>query len=193
MNTNGDNLNLQLKNLSVPIQPSQPSQQEFINNTTNVSISILYNIVITIVITILFSILIYVGFWIKELDSNKSETVLGKYKNVKCDQESVKNKYGNNKLIQVCNAEIIYTVNEIEYIKSYKSSKIVNENQPLSVYYDPLNPDDFIIEKNTYYFGLGMIIVAFIIIGLTWLWLIITIAFKPVAPTLGINAINNNF
>ena len=120
MNTNGDNLNLQLKNLSVPIQPSQPSQQEFINNTTNVSISILYNIVITIVITILFSILIYVGFWIKELDSNKSETVLGKYKNVKCDQESVKNKYGNNKLIQVCNAEIIYTVNEIEYIKSYK-------------------------------------------------------------------------
>ena len=190
MNTNGNNLNLQLKNLSVPIQSSQ---QEFINNTTNVSISILYNIVITIVITILFSILIYVGFWIKDLDSNKSETVLGKYKNVKCDQESVKNKNVNNKLIQVCNAEIIYTVNEIEYIKSYKSSKIVNENQPLSVYYDPLNPDDFIIEKNTYYFGLGMIIVAFIIIGLTWLWLIITIAFKPVAPTLGINAINNNF
>ena len=43
------------------------------------SIGIVYNVVITIVFTILFGFLIYVGFWIKDVDINKSENVLGKY------------------------------------------------------------------------------------------------------------------
>lgn len=159
---------------------------------TTASISIVYNVVITIVVTILFGILIYVGFLIKDADINKSENVLGKYKNVKCTQETIKDKNNNDKLVNVCNAEIVYLVDEKEYIKFYKASKLVNEYQPVTVYYDPENPDDFIIEKNTYYFGLGMIIVGFIIIGLTWLWLILLIAFKPITSASGVNAIGDS-
>jgi hypothetical protein len=190
-----------------PLQQVQPVQQGFIGSAladiknnqsvlnpiydTTASIGIVYNVVITIVVTILFGILIYVGFWIKDADINKSENVLGKYKNVKCTEEIIKDKDNNNKSVTVCNAEIVYTVGEKEYIKSYKASKLVNENQPVTVHYDPANPNDFIIEKNTYYFGLGMIIVGFIIIGLSWLWLILSIAFKPIAAAYGANAIGD--
>lgn len=153
------------------------------------SIGIVYNVVITIVFTILFGFLIYVGFWIKDVDINKSENVLGKYKNVKCTQEIIKDKDNNNKSVNVCNAVIVYMVEKKEYIKSYKASKLVNENQPVKVYYNPANPDDFIIEKNTYYFGLGMIIVGFVIIVLSWLWLMLSIAFKPIASASGVNTI----
>jgi len=155
------------------------------------SISIVYNVVITIVFTILFGFLIYVGFWIKDVDINKSENVLGKYKNVKCTQEIIKDKDNNNKSVNVCNAVIVYMVEKKEYIKSYKASKLVNENQPVKVYYNPANPDDFIIEKNTYYFGLGMIIVGFVIIVLSWLWLMLSIAFKPIASASGVNTIGD--
>ena len=155
------------------------------------SISIVYNVVITIVFTILFGFLIYVGFWIKDVDINKSENVLGKYKNVKCTQEIIKDKNNNNKSVNVCNAVIVYMVEKKEYIKSYKASKLVNENQPVKVYYNPANPDDFIIEKNTYYFGLGMIIVGFVIIVLSWLWLMLSIAFKPIASASGVNTIGD--
>nr|QPI16866.1 MAG: hypothetical protein NIOZUU159_00363 [Virus NIOZ-UU159] len=155
------------------------------------SIGIIYNVVITIVFTILFGFLIYVGFWIKDVDINKSENVLGKYKNVKCTQEIIKDKDNNNKSVNVCNAVIVYMVEKKEYIKSYKASKLVNENQPVKVYYNPANPDDFIIEKNTYYFGLGMIIVGFVIIVLSWLWLMLSIAFKPIASASGVNTIGD--
>tara|TARA_Y100000389_G_scaffold132346_1_gene129771 strand:- start:2205 stop:2810 length:606 start_codon:yes stop_codon:yes gene_type:complete len=155
------------------------------------SIGIVYNVVITIVFTILFGFLIYVGFWIKDVDINKSENVLGKYKNVKCTQEIIKDKDNNNKSVNVCNAVIVYMVEKKEYIKSYKASKLVNENQPVKVYYNPANPDDFIIEKNTYYFGLGMIIVGFVIIVLSWLWLMLSIAFKPIASASGVNTIGD--
>jgi len=158
---------------------------------TTASIGIAYNIAVTIVLTIIFGILIYAGFWIKDFDINKSENVLGKYKNVKCTQEIIKDKDNNNKSVTVCNAEIVYTVGEKEYIKSYKASKIVNENQPVTVYYNPANPDDFIIEKYTYYFGISMIILGFIIIGLSWFWLILSIAFKPIAAASGVNAIGD--
>jgi len=156
---------------------------------TTATIGIVYNVVMTIVLSILFGILIYVGFYLKNLDINKTDKILGKYKNVKCREEIVKDKNGNNKTVSICNAEIVYSVNDKEYIKSYKASKLVNENQPVTVYYDPNNPNDFIVEKTTYYFGLGMIIVGFIIIGLTWLWLILSIAFKPIASVSGIGAI----
>ena len=155
------------------------------------SIGIVYNVVITIVFTILFGFLIYVGFWIKDVDINKSENVLGKYKNVKCTQEIIKDKDNNNKSVNVCNAVIVYMVEKKEYIKSYKASKLVNENQPVKVYYNPANPDDFIIEKNTYYFGLGMIIVGFVIIVLSWLWFMLSIAFKPIASASGVNTIGD--
>ena len=36
-----------------------------------------------------------------------------------------------------------------------------------------------------------MIIVGFIIIGLSWLWLILSIAFKPIAAASGVNAIGD--
>ena len=155
------------------------------------SIGIVYNVVITIVFTILFGFLIYVGFWIKDVDINKSENVLGKYKNVKCTQEIIKDKDNNNKSVNVCNAVIVYMVEKKEYIKSYKASKLVNENQPVKVYYNPANPDDFIIEKNTYYFGLGMIIVGFVIIVLSWLWLMLSIAFKSIAASSDVNTIGD--
>tara|TARA_B110001450_G_scaffold235334_1_gene239963 strand:+ start:648 stop:1301 length:654 start_codon:yes stop_codon:yes gene_type:complete len=158
---------------------------------TTATIGIVYNVVVTIVVSILFGILIYVGFYLKNVDINKSENILGKYKNVKCREDIVKDKDGNNKTVNICYAEIVYSVDEKEYIKSYKASKIVNENQPVTVYYDPNNPNDFIVEKTTYYFGLGMIIVGFIIIGLTWLWLILSIAFKPIAAASGVGAIGD--
>ena len=49
---------------------------------TTATIGIVYNVVVTIVVSILFGILIYVGFYLKNTDINKSENILGKYKNV---------------------------------------------------------------------------------------------------------------
>jgi hypothetical protein len=198
---------MKIKGGNTKLQQVQPGKQGFIGTAlTNIkinqnvlnpiynktaSIGIVYNVVITIVFTILFGFLIYVGFWIKDVDINKSENVLGKYKNVKCTQEIIKDKDNNNKSVNVCNAVIVYMVEKKEYIKSYKASKLVNENQPVKVYYNPANPDDFIIEKNTYYFGLGMIIVGFVIIVLSWLWLMLSIAFKPIAAASGVNTIGD--
>lgn len=198
---------MKIKGGNTKLQQVQPGKQGFIGTAlTNIkinqnvlnpiynktaSIGIVYNVVITIVFTILFGFLIYVGFWIKDVDINKSENVLGKYKNVKCTQEIIKDKDNNNKSVNVCNAVIVYMVEKNEYIKSYKASKLVNENQPVKVYYNPANPDDFIIEKNTYYFGLGMIIVGFVIIVLSWLWLMLSIAFKPIAAASGVNTIGD--
>jgi len=198
---------MKIKGGNTKLQHFQPGKQGFIGTAlTNIkinqnvlnpiynktaSIGIVYNVVITIVFTILFGFLIYVGFWIKDVDINKSENVLGKYKNVKCTQEIIKDKDNNNKSVNVCNAVIVYMVEKKEYIKSYKASKLVNENQPVKVYYNPANPDDFIIEKNTYYFGLGMIIVGFVIIVLSWLWLMLSIAFKPIASASGVNTIGD--
>ena len=65
---------------------------------TTATIGIVYNVVVTIVVSILFGILIYVGFYLKNADINKSENILGKYKNVKCREERVSDKDGNNKI-----------------------------------------------------------------------------------------------
>ncbi len=159
--------------------------------STAANIGIATNVFITITITIIFGIVIYIGFWLKNSDSEKTDEVLGKNKNVQCEKDIVTDSKNRNKTVVTCYADIIYKVDGNEYTKTYMGSKIINENQSVSIYYESSNPDNYMVGKNNYYFGLGMIIVGFLIIGVSWIWLILSIMFKPLAAASGLNAIGD--
>lgn len=193
-------------------QPTQPVQQQGfigtaindINNNkdilnpiydTTATIGYIYNIGATIIICIIFGIIIAAGVYIINIDSDKTKNVSGLLKDVKCTQETIKdiNSKGEekDKNINNCNYNVIYNVKGIEYVKKQSGTKIINENDKVVVYYDPKNPDNFVIGNDNYIIGLIMIIFGVLIILLSIAWLIFTIYFKPLAAASGVNVISD--
>ena len=157
---------------------------------TTASIGIIYNIFTTILVVVICSIMIYIGFWLKNMNSNKSHNVSGKYTNVKCTNEIVEDTNKNKKTIVNCTA-VIYKVDEVEYKKSVQTSYSINDEQPVTVNYDPSNPDDFNTDNNYYYFGIGMIVIGILAIFISLFWLILSLIYKPVAAASGVGAIGD--
>jgi hypothetical protein len=158
---------------------------------TTASIGIIYNIFTTILVVVICSIMIYIGFWLKNMNSNKSHNVSGKYTNVKCTNEIVEDTNKNKKTIVNCTADVIYKVDEVEYKKSVQTSYSINDEQPVTVNYDPSNPDDFNTDNNYYYFGIGMIVIGILAIFISLFWLILSLIYKPVAAASGVGAIGD--
>jgi hypothetical protein len=158
---------------------------------TAASIGIIYNIFTTFLVIVICSVMIYIGFWLKNMNSNKSSSVPGKYTNVKCTNEIIEDTNKNTKTIVNCTADVIYTVDDIEYKKSLQTSYTINDEQPVTVNYDPSNPDDFNTDNNYYYFGIGMIIVGILAIFMSIFWLILSLIYKPVAAASGVGALGD--
>jgi hypothetical protein len=158
---------------------------------TTASIGIIYNIFTTILVVVICSIMIYIGFWLKNMNSNKSHNVSGKYTNVKCTNEIVEDTNKNKKTIVNCTADVIYKVDEVEYKKSVQTSYSINDEQPVTVNYDPSNPDDFNTDNNYYYFGIGMIVIGILAIFISLFWLILSLIYKPVAAASGVGALGD--
>jgi hypothetical protein len=158
---------------------------------TAASIGIIYNIFTTFLVIVICSVMIYIGFWLKNMNSNKSSSVPGKYTNVKCTNEIIEDTNKNMKTIVNCTADVIYTVDDIEYKKSLQTSYTINDEQPVTVNYDPSNPDDFNTDNNYYYFGIGMIIVGILAIFISIFWLILSLIYKPVAAASGVGALGD--
>lgn len=158
---------------------------------TAASIGVIYNIFTTILVVVICSIMIYIGFWLKNMNSNKSHNVSGKYTNVKCTNEIIEDTNKNKKTIVNCTADVIYKVDEVEYKKSVQTSYSINDEQPVTVNYDPSNPDDFNTDNNYYYFGIGMIVIGILAIFISLFWLILSLIYKPVAAASGVGALGD--
>ena len=158
---------------------------------TTATIGIIYNIFFTIIIIIICAFIIYIGFWLKNSNSNKTKNVIGKYTNVKCENEIIEDINKNKKTIVNCTADIIYMVKGVEYKKGYQTNRIVNDNQPVNVSYDPANPDDFTVDNSYYYIGISMIVIGFITIAIALFWSILSILYKPVAAVSGIGVLGD--
>ena len=158
---------------------------------TTATIGIIYNIFFTIIIIIICAFIIYIGFWLKNSNSNKTKNVIGKYTNVKCENEIIEDINKNKKTIVNCTADIVYMVKGVEYKKGYQTNRIVNDNQPVNVSYDPANPDDFTVDNSYYYIGISMIVIGFITIAIALFWSILSILYKPVAAVSGIGVLGD--
>jgi len=158
---------------------------------TTATIGIIYNIFFTIIIIIICAFIIYIGFWLKNSNSNKTKNVIGKYTNVKCENEIIEDINKNKKTIVNCTADIVYMVKGVEYKKGYQTNRIVNDNQPVNVSYDPANPDDFTVDNSYYYIGVSMIVIGFITIAIALFWSILSILYKPVAAVSGIGVLGD--
>jgi hypothetical protein len=116
-------------------------------------------------------------------------------KDVKCTKENIKdvNSKGEetNKIVNKCDYNIVYKVKGKEYVKKHSETELVNENDKVVVYYEPKNPDNYVIGNNNYIIGLIMIIGGVILIILSIAWLIFTIYFKPLAAASGANVISD--
>jgi hypothetical protein len=143
------------------------------------SIGIAYAIFSAIMATIICGFVIYGGFWVKNINANKTAKTVGTIKDATCSKTQ------NDKS---CVATINYKVNNIEYSVS-TTTGIVNKGQTMDIYYDPKNPNDFTSNSSTTAIGWVIIIVAFIILLSSWGWLIMTIFFKPVAAATGVGAV----
>lgn len=158
---------------------------------TTATIGIIYNIFFTIIIIVICSFIIYIGFWLKNTNSNKTKNVIGKYTNIKCENEIIEDINKNKKTIVNCTADIVYTVRGVEYKKGYQTSRFINDNQPVNVSYDPSNPDDFSVDNSYYYIGITMIVIGFITIAIALFWSILSILYKPVAAVSGIGVLGD--
>ena len=158
---------------------------------TTATIGIIYNIFFTIIIIIICAFIIYIGFWLKNSNSNKTKNVIGKYTNVKCENEIIEDINKNKKTIVNCTADIVYMVKGVEYKKGYQTNRIVNDNQSVNVSYDPANPDDFTVDNSYYYIGVSMIVIGFITIAIALFWSILSILYKPVAAVSGIGVLGD--
>jgi hypothetical protein len=157
---------------------------------TTATIGLIYNIFFTIIIIIICAFIIYIGFWLKNSNSNKTINVIGKYTNIKCENEIIEDLNKNKKTIVNCTADIVYMVKGVEYKKRYQTNRVVNDNQPVNVSYDPSNPDDFTVD-NSYYIGASMIVIGFITIAIALFWSILSILYKPVAAVSGIGVLGD--
>jgi len=169
------------------------SNKEVLNPLYNTaaSIGMIYTVFFTFIVIIICSIMIYMGFWLKNLNSNKSQSVTGKYTNVKCTSEIIEDTNKNKNTIINCTADILYTVNEKEYKKAHQVTHTINNNQPIKVNYDPSNPEDFSTDHNYYYFGIGLIVVGILSIIIAIFWSIMSIMYKPIAAASGVGAIGD--
>ena len=147
---------------------------------TTATIGIVYSVFSAIMATIICGFAIYGGFWVKNMNSDKTEKTIGTIKEATCSK---------TKDDKSCMATINYTVKDVEYSVS-ATTGIVNKGQTLDVFYDPKNPNNFSISNNTTNtIGWIIIIVAIIILLSSWGWLIMTIFFKPVAAATGVGAV----
>ena len=149
---------------------------------TTASIGLVYSIFTTVMATIICGFAIYGGFWIKNMNADKTEKTIGTIKEATCSKTK------NDKS---CIATINYTVKDVEYSVS-ATTGIVNKGQTVDIFYDPKNPNNFSLLNNTANtIGWIIIIVAIIILLSSWGWLILTIFFKPVAAATGVGAVAN--
>jgi hypothetical protein len=144
------------------------------------SIGIAYAIFSAVIATIICGFAIYGGFWVKNINSDKTAKTTGTIKDAICSKTK------NDKS---CIATINYVVKNVEYSVS-ETTGIVNKGQTLDIYYDPKNPNNFSLSNNTTnIIGWIIIIVAIIILLSSWGWLIMTIFFKPLAAATGVGAV----
>ena len=197
--------------INQPVQPVQPVQPGIIGSAINdinnnkdilnpiydttATIGNIYNIGTTIIICIIFIIIIIAGVYILNINKDKTENASGLLKDVKCIKENIKevNSKGEetNKIVNKCDYNIVYKVKGKEYVKKHSETELVNENDKVVVYYEPENPDNYVIGNNNYIIGLIMIIGGVILIILSIAWLIFTIYFKPLAAASGANVISD--
>ena len=144
------------------------------------SIGIAYAVFSAVMATIICGFAIYGGFWVKNINADKTAKTTGTIKEATCSKTK------NDKS---CVATINYIVKDIEYSVS-SVTEIVNKGQTITIYYDPKNPNNFSLSNNTTNtIGWIIIIVAIIILLSSWGWLLMTIFFKPVAAATGVGAV----
>ena len=144
------------------------------------SIGIAYAIFSAVIATIICGFAIYGGFWVKNMNADKTAKTTGKIMDATCSKTK------NDKS---CVSTINYMVKDVEYSVS-SVTEIVNKGQTITVYYDPKNPNNFSLSNNTTNtIGWVIIIIAIIILLSSWGWLIMTIFFKPLAAATGVGAV----
>lgn len=148
------------------------------------SIGIAYSIFSAVMATIICSIGIFIGFWVKNLNSDKSAKTSGIVKNAECSITKTKKSTSKS-----CIATIDYKVNNVDYSGTTTTSDIINKGQTIDIYYDPKNPNNFITNSYTNIIGWIIIVICIIILLSSWGWLIMTLLFKPVAAASGVGAV----
>jgi len=149
---------------------------------SSANFGLLYNFMSALFSTFICIIMIVLGFWVKNLNIKKSETTRGIIDTAECSIEKNKTQ---------CMATVVYTVNDVNYTNKYTSQGVVNKGQRVDVYYNPLDPNDFAVDNYTYIAGIGMIILGIIIIIISWIWVLLSYLYKPIAAISGVGAVGN--
>jgi hypothetical protein len=137
-------------------------------------------------------IFLFIGVWLLYLNSDKTETTTGIYKDVKCTENKI---YDSSKKTDVidksCTGTIEFSVNGKDYKKLHQTKDVVTNGENVKLYYNPNNPNDFVTDTSSYYIGLIIIIVSVCVIVIMWIWTILSFIYKPVAAASGVGAIGD--
>lgn len=136
-------------------------------NNAGTSIGIIYPLISAIIGTIFCVFIIFIGEWVKNLNSDKTAYTKGNVMDVSdCDFKK-----------KTCISTIQFVVKNKEYtVKS--TTGVGNKGQNIGIYYDPENPNNFATNNYSTVIGWFMIIASSIIILLLWLWFIFALVFK---------------
>ena len=116
------------------------------------TIGIISNIIKLITTFIISIILISIGYILIKAYDNKITTT-GRFSDISCNST----KTADNKIQYFCTGYVVYKIDDKQYTRDYSAPYTIHNNQPIVVYYNPSNVEDFIISKNRYYIGVGMI------------------------------------
>jgi hypothetical protein len=158
---------------------------------TTATIGIIYSVLYALLYTFIAIIMILVGFWVKNINVKKTKTTPGVIESADCITATNTDEKKNKSTTTKCQVKVSYIVDGKDYNNEYTSSSTVNKGQSVEVLYDPLNPNDFTTGNEYYYIGLGMIIFGFVIMISSWIWLALSIIFKPIAAATGVGAVGD--
>jgi len=152
---------------------------------TVATIGLIYKFIGAVITTIVCILAIILGIYFMRFHSEKTGKTTGFVKEVSCSKASNKSE---------CNGTIEYTVGGTKYSKNYTFTTTNPKNDfALTVYYDPLYPDNFNVETYTYYVGVGLTFVASLVMLLSWVFFAMSYFFKPLRAAEGIDAITDVF
>lgn len=169
------------------------------------TLGIAYNIFKFIIVLIIFIIVIIIGYMLIKSYNNKIK-ITGKFSDISCNNTpnttttinttntpntTTTTNTTNTTNQYSCTGYVIYNIDNKPYKKTYSVPYTISNNQDVVVYYNPSNPDDFIISNNKYYIGIAMIVISLLIIISSLFWTILSFKYKPVAAIEGASFLNN--
>src|SRR6056300_1435000 len=134
------------------------------------NIGLIYKFIGAVITSCIAIVAIIIGFILIRLHSKKTQKTTGIIKIISCSSDTPrsKNNSENLKSQKECEVNIEYTVGEETFSKNYTFQKVVNDNDRVTIYYDPSYPDSFVVENYNFFIGITIIVIGIISMISAW-------------------------